>query len=444
MGTRIVRCGAMACGWLLVAMAASALAAVPQRPNFVIFLADDQGWNDVGYHGSQVQTPVLDELARTGVRLERHYVYPTCSPTRACLLTGRNASRFGIAGPIGGRSEQALPRDTVTLATALRRVGYDTAICGKWHLGLRPEVGPKQYGFQHTYGYLHGQLDQYKHDYKNGDRTWHRNDEFVDEPGHVTDLLAAEAVAFIEKPRNGPFFLYVPFSVPHYPVQEEAQWLAPYEGKIADRSRRAYAASITHMDAAIGRVLAALDRTAQRQRTLVVFSSDNGGQKSWGAPSSEYGGRFEPHPVLGNNEPLRGWKGQLYEGGIRVPALAHWPGVLQPREVHAAVHIIDWFPTFARLAGCETPPHWNLEGTDIWPLLAGGEPTGPRTFYWKVPGQWGLMHGDWKLIVPARGEAAVELYDLSTDPREQVNRAAQEPQRVGQLRELLAQQQALD
>src|SRR5262245_26592435 len=173
-----------------------------EPPNILVLRADDLGWHTVGYHGSEIRTPNLDRLAAAGIRLERHYVYPTCSPTRAGLLTGRNPSRFGIHAPIAGRSEQTLPSGTPTLARALTSRGYTTALFGKWHLGLRPEAGPRQYGFDQTYGYLHGQIDQYTHRYKNGDRSWHRNDVFVDESGHATDLIADEAVRFVQTRRQ--------------------------------------------------------------------------------------------------------------------------------------------------------------------------------------------------------------------------------------------------
>ncbi len=192
---------------LSVLASAPASAEEPKSPpNFLFVIADDLGYGDVGYHDSDIKTPYLDKLAQAGVRLERHYVYPTCSPTRAGLLTGRNPSRFGVHGPIADRSEQTLPKDTVTLARALKSRGYVTALFGKWHLGLKPEVGPRQYGFDQTYGYLHGQIDQYTHRYKNGDRSWHRNDAFVDEKGHATDLIADETVKFLNTERKAPFF----------------------------------------------------------------------------------------------------------------------------------------------------------------------------------------------------------------------------------------------
>jgi arylsulfatase A-like enzyme len=413
-------------------------------PNILLLIADDLGWRDIGYHDSEVRTPNLDKLAGTGVRLERHYVYPTCSPTRAGLLTGRAPSRFGIYAPIDGRSTASLPADVPTLAKVLKGRGYVTALFGKWHLGLRPEVGPRKFGFDQSYGYLHGQLDQYTHLYKNGDRTWHRNDEFLEEKGHATDLIADEAVRFLSAKRAAPFFLYVAFSVPHVPLQEEDKWLAPYKDSIKDPSRRAYAASITHLDDAVGRVVAALEKAGQRDNTLVLFTSDNGGQRNNPA-STDYGGRHGPYPTLGDNRPWRGWKGELYEGGIRVPAFVSWPGRLKAGVLRETVSCLDWFPTCARLAGATVEADWKIEGRDVWPLLTGEErkPTA-RTLYWSTPNAAAVLDGDWKLIVPQRRAGAVELYNLADDPGEKKNRAEENPAKLDALSKMVAEQKKLD
>jgi arylsulfatase A-like enzyme len=414
-----------------------------KRPNVVVIVADDLGWNDVGYHNPEIATPNLDRLAASGLKLEAHYVFPTCSPTRCALLTSRNPSRFDILGPIGDRSEQSLPLGTPTTADVLKSVGYATAITGKWHLGLRPEVGPRKYGFDSTYGYLHGQIEPITHIYKNGDRTWHRDDQFIDETGHATDLLAAAAVRWVEAPRNGPFFLYLTFSVPHHPLREEERWVKPYEGKIADPSRRLFAAAVTHMDDAIGRVVSALERTGQRERTLIVFTSDNGGQENY-EPGSEYGGKATPSPTLGNNQPLRGWKGSLYEGGVRVPALASWPGTLSPRVVEAPVSVLDWLPTLAKLTGARVDPNWHWEGTDVWPLLTGQAGPIPRRFYWRTGRDSGVRDGDWKLIVPNRGVGKPQLFNLAADPYETTDQADRLPDRVAALRARLAEERQKD
>ena len=422
----------------------AAAAAADYPPNIVVIVADDLGWKDVAYHGSEIRTPHIDKLAMAGVRLERHYVYPTCSPTRAGLLTGRNPSRFGIHGPIAGRSEQSLPSGTPTLASVLRTRGYTTALLGKWHLGLRPEVGPRQYGFDQTYGYLHGQIDQYAHLYKNGDRSWHRNDSFVDEAGHATDLIAGEAVRYIATQRSEPFFLWVAFSVPHFPLQEEDQWVAPYSSSIKDPSRRLYAASVAHMDAAIGRITAALEKAGKLSETVIFFTSDNGGQDEYHS-EADYGGKHGPYPVLGDNRPLRGWKTDLYEGGVRVPAFVYWGGRLKPRVLQTPVSYLDWCPTLAHLAGAQVSDRWKLEGRNVWPLLVGQAAKLPASkLYWNVGDSVAVLQEDWKLIVRQQDPNAVELYNLARDAAEKTNRATEESRKVEQLRGVLAAQRNVD
>ena len=194
------------------------------RPNIVILVADDLGWADVGYHGSSIRTPNIDRLQSRGVELDFHYVAPMCTPTRAALLTGRYWSRFGNTKP---SNERVLPWDTMTLARALQGAGYRTAISGKWHLGSKPEWGPRKFGFDQSYGSLAGGINPWNHLYKHGPytRTWHRNDELIEEEGHVTDLLTSEAVRFIKEKKKEPFFLYVPFTAVHTPFDEPPKWL---------------------------------------------------------------------------------------------------------------------------------------------------------------------------------------------------------------------------
>ncbi|MEJ2195541.1 MAG: sulfatase-like hydrolase/transferase, partial [Ignavibacteriaceae bacterium] len=298
---------------------------ISSKPNFVLFVADDAGWHDVGYHGSEIKTPNIDKLANSGVELNQFYVYPTCSPSRAALLTGKYASRFGIGEPIAMKSEQVLPTNVKTLPEALKQVGYQTALTGKWHLGLSLESGPGHYGFDYTYGYLHGQIDQYTHRYKNGDRTWYRGNEFIDEKGHATDLITNEVINYITKVRekSSPFFIYVAYSVPHYPLQEEDKWIEPYKNINDADSRKLFDASMAHMDFSIGRIIQTLEDEQLLENTIAIFISDNGGQESW-YPEKEskiklYDGKFGPYPKLGDNSPLKGYKAELYEGGIRVP-----------------------------------------------------------------------------------------------------------------------------
>ena len=425
-----------------------------KRPNIVFIIADDLGWADVGYHGSEIQTPNIDGLAKQSVRFEQHYVMPTCTPTRVGLMTGRYPSRYGVLSPAYGK---IFDDDTVTLAEALKRSGYATSITGKWHLGSPPDYTPRKYGFDSSYGYFDGQTDPYMHHYKTGARSWHRNDQYVDEEGHATDLITEEAVRVIESSHAGPFFLYVTYSVPHTPLDEPDKWTAAYEGRIKDASRRLYAASVTHMDYGVGRIIDALQRKRLRENTLVIFSSDNGGQKSWSS-QTEYEGRYaaKPHTVLGDNRPLRGWKGEVYEGGIRVPALANWPGVLKPGSMSRPIHIVDWMPTLCALVGygagaltavqgrdaLATKLKWD--GKDVWPLICGQAGDGdPRLLYWRTPNASAIRQGDWKLVVGKKKKDA-ELYDLRADPYEKTDLASEHPDRVNKLRQLLATVSAQD
>lgn len=416
-------------------------AAVPQPPNILVIVADDLGWNDVGWHGSEILTPHLDKLAAGGLRLEQHYVTPMCSSTRCGLLSGRYPSRYGL---LGATNNQVFPFGKVTLATALASSGYHTAITGKWHLGSRPETGPLKFGFHESHGSLAGGVDQYGHFYKDGPhrRTWHRNDEYFEEEGHATDLFTREAIRQIETPRDEPWFVYVAFTAVHIPLQEPREWMRLYDRKIDDPSRKVYAACVSHLDDCIGQIVAALDRTGQREETLIVFTSDNGGSHSW-TDTQQYGGGHIPCPVLGDNTPLRGWKGQVYEGGIRVPALAHWQGAIEPGECEQPVHIVDWFPTIAALVGYPADDSLQFDGSNIWPLLSGKvEQLPERTLYWKrANNSFALRHGPWKLHADGKRR---ELYNLADDPNEQHDLAAQQPQRVAALEELLAEARQAD
>ena len=415
-------------------------------PNILIFVSDDTGWNDVGYHNPDIKTPNIDRLVQQGVELDNFYVSPVCSPTRAALLTGRPPSRYGILGPIALKSKQALPKDTVTLAELLRRNGYHTAITGKWHLGLRPDVGPRQYGFDYSYGYFHGQLDQFTHIYKNGDRTWHRNDQLVDEEGHATELITQEAIRFIKtlRDRTKPFFLYVPFSVPHFPVQEEERWENMYPN-IENECRRLYAASMTHMDDGIGQILAALKAENLEQDTLVIFFSDNGGQEKWDAGPDYYDDKFDPCDQLGDNRPLRGWKGDLYEGGIRVPAAMFWPEKLQPMKVTETIGVQDLYPTITHLIGAKISSDCNIEGTNVWSALRG-ETLPQRVLYWRTKNQFAVRKGNWKLVHNGESldQREQELFDLAQDPLEQNNLVRQFPEISDELMAELLRQASLD
>ena len=407
-----------------------------RQPNFVVIVADDLGWADVGWHGGPYQTPHLDKLCRAGLELDQHYVSPMCSPTRAALLSGRYASRFGCTA---AQNERVFPFGTVTLASALREAGYETALVGKWHLGSAPEWGPQRFGFDHGYGSLAGGCGPYDHRYKQGPytETWHRNGERITEEGHITDLLADEAVRWIESRGDQPFLLYVPFTAVHIPIKEPQPWLDRYPD-ITEPDRRQYAACVSHLDDAVGRIVAALDRSGKRRNTLIVFFSDNGGTQARNDDPKYPPDDYPPGRAHGGNRPLRGNKTQLYEGGIRVTAFANWPGRLAPGKFTAPLHAVDWMPTLCALAGWTPDSDLKWDGRNVWPSLSGESQPEPRSLYWAGTGfrTAAVRDGDWKLILERRNDRA-ELFDLSRDPHEKQDLAAAEPERVRQLRTLL-------
>ncbi len=413
----------------------------PDKPNILIILPDDIGWADVGYHGSDVRTPNIDRLAREGIMFQQHYVMPTCTPSRVSLMTGLYPSRYGVLGPAYG---EVIDLGDPTLPSILSEHGYYTAIAGKWHMGSPPYT-PLKYGFKSSYGYFDGQIDPYTHEYKTETeltdrRSWHRNDEYLDESGtHVTDLITAEAVRIIEEQRDEPFFLYVAHHVPHFPLDEPDEWMSLYDDvPLMHPSRRLFAASVTHMDDGIGQIIDALERTGKRENTLIIFISDNGGQFSWHS-MTEYHGNYadKPHVVLGNNYPLRGWKGQLYEGGIRVPALVNWPGQLEPGIIDFPVHVSDWLPTLCHLTGYDKALRPDLDGKNIWPLLTGEQTIQEdRQLYWKTNQVFAVRDGDWKLLMH-RNSGNVELFDLENDFREDRNLGQTNPETAERLLLLL-------
>ena len=417
-----------------------------EKPNFLVIIADDAGWKDVGFNGSEIETPNLDLLAETGVRLDRFYVNPTCSPTRASFLTGMPASRMGIVAPIAGRSEKKLPDTVITLPQQLQKQNYQTALFGKWHLGLKPSSGPKVYGFEYAYGFLHGQIDQYSHEYKNGDPSWHRNGEFVTEIGHATDLIGNETIEWLRSKRDTTksFYVQVAYSAPHFPLQEAEKWKEPYLKSIDNDSRRDFAAAMSHMDDNIGQVLKVLKELDLEKNTIVFFMSDNGGMDSW-YPENQYDGKHGPNPVLGNNLPLRDWKKSNYEGGIRVPALISWKGKLAPSVNGEYISVIDVMPTLLKRAGSALIPE-TVEGKNIWKTIATGDALS-NEIYVRGHLQESLIRKPWKLIrTRHRGGVPTdfELYNLEIDPEENDNRYTDEVVVAKELKLLLRKQFAKD
>ena len=421
----------------------------PRRPNVLLIVADDLGWGDVGWHGGFSQTPTLDRLVREGVELDQHYVHPVCSPTRAALLTGRYPGRFGPHA-LAPSTLRVLPPGTVTLASALKSLGYGTHQSGKWHLGARPEWGPSAYGFDTGYGTLTGAADPWTHKYRAGspyEDTWHRDGTFLTEPGNATELVAAEALRRVEAAKS-PWLIYVAFHAVHTPVDAPEEYKRLYDGATFDadpvrhESRLRLAAMVSQLDAKVGQLVAALDRTGQRENTLIIFTSDNGGIESL---ANAYVGDVPDSPLNSENAPLRGQKNTLYEGGTRVCAFANWPGTLEPHKSATPMHAVDWFPTIAEVVGYTPPTDLHWDGRSQWPTLMGaGSDASDREIYIAKKDARSLRVGDYKLIESGKAGAKHELFNIAADPYETTDLAAAEPAKVAELKAILDEHHALD
>lgn len=426
-------------GWL----PSAAVAQPAPRPNIVYIMADDLGWKDVGFHGSDIQTPNLDRLAQTGVKLEHYHAHPWCTPSRAALMTGRYPFRYGLQTlVIPSAGTYGLPTDEWLLPQALKQVGYKTAIVGKWHLGHADrQYWPLQRGFDYQYGPILGEIDYFTHS-AHDTVDWYRDNELVNEEGYVTTLLGQDAVKLIDEHNaDTPLFLYLAFTAPHAPFQAPEEALKQYEN-ITDPTRRAYAAMITVMDEQIGQVVEALERRGMRDNTLIVFQSDNGGPRS-----AQVTGEVDTSGITipADNGIFRDGKGSLYEGGTRVVALANWPGQIKPGSVtDQNMHIIDWYPTLASLAGASPNPTKSLDGLNIWPALANGQAINRDAVGYDVePFRASVHQGDWKLVWKAALPSQIELFNLAQDPSETTNLANQNPRIVTSLQqrvEAMAQQ----
>jgi arylsulfatase A-like enzyme len=399
------------------------------NPNIIYILADDMGYADAGFNGgTEIKTPHLDHLARGGAILKSFYVQPVCSPTRSALMTGRNPSRTGVYSVVRPHASWGLKLEEQTLPEMLRSAGYETAISGKWHLGeFEPAYRPTRRGFDHQYGLWFGAIDHFTH-LREGVLDWHRNDEPCKDEGYSTHLIAREACRMIrERNTEKPLFLYLPFNAVHSPLQVPENYSAPY--KELKGARRTYAGMLSAMDEAIGRVLAALDEMKIRDNTLIIFSSDNGG------PS--------PGKVTSNG-PLRSGKGTIHEGGVRVCAFANWPGHIPAgQSIDEPLHAVDWYPTLSKLTGARLEQRLPLDGRDIWPVLTAGakSPHEALVLCGTQRGQAAIRMGDWKLLVNAGGKSkgakangTEQLYNLATDIGETRNLAADQPEKLKELR----------
>ena len=416
---------------LFAACAATLCHAADRPPNIVHIVADDLGYNDVGFNGCKdIKTPNLDALAAGGARFTQFYVQPMCTPTRAALMTGRYPYRYGLQTiVIPTAAGYGLDTTEWLLPQCLHEAGYTTAIIGKWHLGHADrKYWPKQRGFDYQYGAMIGELDYFTHE-EHGVLDWFRDNQPVQEKGYTTNLLGDDAVSYISKQDpSKPFYLYLTFNAPHTPYQAPKEYEAKY-ASITDPTRRTYAAMIDCLDENIGKVVAALDKKGLRQNTLILFHSDNGGTRD-----KMFSGQMADVSKINlpcDNSPYRGGKGSLYEGACRVAACANWPGTIKPQVVNEVIHAVDIYPTFATLAGASTAKCKPLDGVNVLAAMTQGKPS-PRTevIYNIEPYRGAVRQGDWKLIWRATLPSNVELYNLAQDPAETKNLAAANPERV--------------
>ena len=410
-----------------------------EKPNIVILLADDLGFADVGYNGGVASTPNIDKLASEGVKLQRFYTAPLCSPTRAGLMTGRWPIRYGMAeSVITPWRKWGLSTEEQNLAEMLALAGYERrGAFGKWHLGhYKRELLPLNRGFTHFTGCYNGTFDYFSHK-REKQLDWHRGWETVREEGYVTDLIGQEAVQFIdESSSEEPFFCYVAFTAPHLPLQAKDVDIDKYQ-HIEDKRLKVYYAMIDSMDQAIGQILDAIDRKGVSDNTLVWFMSDNGGVS------------------FADNGPYRGSKSSTYEGGIRVPSVVRWPEKIKNggQETTSISGYIDVYPTLKRMAGSDSPNSKALDGIDLLPIIQGEADANDRKWFSYVAqgnpsDKFAYTDGLWKLVLVnglpdeadianLKGKPSVELFNLDHDIAESNNLVSSQPERAAAMLEEL-------
>ena len=403
---------------------AASVAAVAKRPNVLIIVADDLGYGDLGFQGGKdVPTPHLDGLARGGTRCTSGYVScPVCSPTRAGLLTGRYQQRFGHEfnpGPQqnGSREAFGLPLTETTIANQLKKAGYRTGQVGKWHLGFSKRFLPNERGFDESFGFLGG-AHTYLPSSEGKTSGIFRNGEEIHETEYLTDAFGREGASFIERNASNPFFLYLTFNAVHAPLDTRPDKLEQFK-HIKDRKRRSYAAMLSSLDDAVGRVLGQLDKSGVTQNTLVFFISDNGGPTQANASL---------------NTPLNGVKATVWEGGIRVPYVLRWPDrIAADKTYDQPVIALDIFATVSAVAGVDVPKDRVIDGVNLLPYLNGEVATAPHeALYWRFGPQHAIRKGQYKLLKLRNGEE--HLFDLNQDVGEQHDLLTERAEVAAQLR----------
>jgi arylsulfatase A len=414
---------------------ATATPAAERLPNVVLILADDLGWGDVGCHGrTDWRTPHLDRLAKDGTLFRRWYTAAVvCAPSRAALMTGKYGVHNGVVA-----NNDDLPAGEVTIAEALKRQGYVTCLSGKWHHG-RPRPGqsafthPLDQGFDETFGFLDA-----RHAWEHFPKDLYFGRERKPVAGYADTLFTDRGIDFIKRSKDKPFFLYLALTATHFHIEAPPEDVAEHRGKFAEKDpakplHATYAAMVTRLDKEVGRLLQTLDELNLAKDTLVVFSSDHGATFEAGNQGTS--------AFHDSNQPFRGQKRTLWEGGVRVPGLVRWPGRMPAGAVsETPVHNIDLLPTFVAAAGGRVDPAWQVDGVNQLPVWEGKEKPVERTLFWEWRSegyqQVAAMRGDLKLVVT--GTAPPELFNVATDPAERRSLAAERPEVVKQLRAELA------
>jgi len=405
------------------------------RPNVVLIITDDVGYGDLGSYGApDVKTPNIDRIGREGVRLTDFYAAPTCSPTRASLITGRYYQRVKIERPLGSATsadgERGLPVTGRSLPQLLKNNGYATGLVGKWHLGYKTEVSPNAHGFDYFFGFKSGLVDYYQHTDQSGAHDLYENDTPTHVDGYMTDLITERSVKFIEGHASAPFFLEVTYNAAHWPFQVpdkpsvapgNARFVQPHDPETS--TRKDYVAVLERADQGVGKILAALDRQGLSRNTLVIYTQDNGGE--W----------------LSRNAPFFHRKDTVWEGGVRVPLVARWPGRIPAGKTLPQVgNMFDLLPTLLAATGAPVPADANLDGVNLLPVLEARTQPFERTLFFRnvlpTRAQRAVRKGDWKLLVDGPN---VMVFNLREDPGERNDLARTRQDLARQLRPLIAE-----
>jgi len=390
------------------------------KPNVIIFLGDDLGYGELSCQGftKEIPTPNIDSIAKNGVRFTSGYVSgPYCSPTRAGLMTGRYQTRFGHEFNGGGK-DFGLPLTETTIADRLKTLGYSTCAIGKWHLGGEPTHLPMKRGFDEYFGTV-ANTPYYQPPMFVDSRVGPEIKKITDENFYTTDAYAERAVDWIGKQKGKPYFLYLPFNAQHAPLQAPKKYLDRFKN-IDDEKRRTFAAILSGMDDAVGKVLDKVREMGEEENTLIYYFSDNGG------PTKQ---------TTSGNGPLHNFKATTSEGGVRVPFMVQWKGKIPAGKVEDRPVIqLDILPTVIVAAGGKVDPTWKLDGVDLMPYLTGANTARPHeVLYWRFGEQWAIRKGDWKLVV-ARGDGdKPKLFNLAEDIGEATDLSAKNPEKLAEL-----------